>query len=195
MPLIKPGPGERWCPCCERLFVPTPGKRKSALCLRPDCVARQAAWAKARHLSLEGCPDCGGRRGAHEEGVCRRGILEKMGLPNGPCPWCKRTPGNHRDDCQLRRWHDQLNCPICGRRLDPSLPPSDPDAVTREHHIPKIAGGGNGPDNHKLSHQRCNRWKGSGSTAALQPLWGVRSGIPKSDRRPESATRVAAKTN
>jgi hypothetical protein len=193
MPLIKPGPGERWCPCCERLFISTPNVKKSTFCARPDCLPRQEGWERARHAALEGCPDCGGRHGHHDEGVCRRGILEKIGLPNGPCPWCGRPPGNHKGDCQLRRWHNQLDCLICGRALNPALPSSDPDAITRDHHVPQVIGGENSLDNYRLAHHRCNWWKGSGDTSMTQPIWGVRPRVPKSERRPEPALRLPPK--
>ena len=197
MPLIVPGPGEAWCPCCERLFARAPGVRRT-FCSRPDCVPSQKAWSQARHASLGGCPDCGGRRGNHDERRCTYGILEKLGVPDGLCPWCGAPVGGypnggHLPGCQLKRYASQDGkCRICGRPLDPRLAYPDPDSVNREHRVAREHGGGKlGYDNVELAHTRCNTWRGSADASGVQPPWGVRPGLRKVERRSEFPGRTS----
>jgi hypothetical protein len=165
MPFIKPGPGQRWCPCCELLFAPA--KADQTYCAKPACVAKQAAFkahAKAvnaarrdERAAAEGCPDCGTKSGRHTP-TCPTILFAKP-------------------------------CPVCGRRPNRSLR-TGPDAWLRTTLIPSSylkvhprTVTGAGPEAYCLLHIRCRDWKGKDrfprDYAAFQPAWGVKPGVAK----------------
>lgn len=160
-PTIKPGPGESWCPCCERMFT----KTGAIYCLRPDCVPKQAAFRtkahaakavrkearKAEMATLPACPQCGGK--VRHASTCPEVIL--------------KSP-----------------CDVCGRMFERSA--SGQDAMVRTLAIPagyaKMAGV---PVQSQLMiplHARCKDWLGPRlrrQVAGLQPPWGVKVGLHK----------------
>jgi len=161
MPYIKPGPGQCWCPCCEKLF--TPAGRAQTFCSVPACLARRPAWraqieaAKAAEVEAKrpkaGCQDCG--KTAGHTGTCMTARLAKP-------------------------------CYICGRMMTRGA--SGPDAPTREHlasqQYLKINGttGVHLPANVVLAHARCNNWKSNRlprDIVLYQPPWGVKPGVAK----------------
>lgn len=51
---------------------------------------------------------------------------------------------------------DRWRCGVCGERVHRSLRHPDPLSASIDHVIPVAHGGGNGPENLRLAHLRCN---------------------------------------
>lgn len=56
---------------------------------------------------------------------------------------------------------DQYICHVCGQAVDMSLPYNDRMAPTRDHIVPRRAGGSHAPSNLKLAHRGCNSRRGA----------------------------------
>lgn len=100
------------------------------------------------------------------------------------CPSCGKRDGQHAQNCRLGRL--ATPCYICGRMLDEKLRLPDPDAITREHRVPKAylrehgAAIGLNHVNVVWTHSRCNTWKGDRlprDVKVFQPPWGIRPGV------------------
>ncbi len=62
---------------------------------------------------------------------------------------------------QALRLRDGDICALCNKAMDFTLPRDDPMAPTREHIVPRAAGGNNALTNQQLAHKRCNQNKGA----------------------------------
>jgi 5-methylcytosine-specific restriction endonuclease McrA len=61
----------------------------------------------------------------------------------------------------LRR-RDGDNCWICGQPIDFTITDlNDPMSRSRDHVIPRVAGGSNTIENKRLAHRKCNSGRGS----------------------------------
>ncbi|MGW4102294.1 HNH endonuclease [Streptomyces sp. NPDC004976] len=56
---------------------------------------------------------------------------------------------------------DEYTCHVCGQAVDVSLPYNDRMAPTRDHIVPRRAGGSHDPSNLKLAHRGCNSRRGA----------------------------------
>lgn len=56
---------------------------------------------------------------------------------------------------------DNYICHVCGGRVDMTLPYNDRMAPTRDHIVPRYAGGSHDPSNLKLAHRSCNSRRGA----------------------------------
>ena len=52
-------------------------------------------------------------------------------------------------------------CTLCGCLIDFSLRPNDPGAVSLDHVVPRVHGGGSRVSNLRLAHRACNSRRGS----------------------------------
>lgn len=165
MAFIAPGPGQRWCPCCELLFVPAQDNQK--MCREAACLARRHNWRSAidRRKAAER---------SQREADLAAGLI---------CPKCGKRDGKHTANCRLAQL--AAPCYICGRMFDEKLQLPNPDAITREHRVPRSYSREHGrirgfSVNVVLAHSRCNTWKGDRlprDVKMFQPPWGVRPGV------------------
>jgi hypothetical protein len=172
------GETERCCEYCHQPFIPALSHCRG-LCPNPVCITRRQEATRVKYLATHGCPQCGGSMKNHLP-PCDLEILQQIGLPQGPCPWCGSPPYEHTRACQVNRFITQEGlCPLCGRLLDPTIPYPDPDFVNRDHIKPyKNTRHRDNSQNIQLAHKRCNDWKADNPSPCSQPPWGVLENVP-----------------
>lgn len=172
--------GVKICLACGREFRPKrPDQR---LCPDNECGVSEKERQRVIRRFTGRCLECGWLLADGHSENCRQAILDLLGLPKGPCPWCGKPSGEHGKHCELYIYAEQDGlCPICGRELVPDLAESDPDYVNRDHVFPrsKLTQGEELRRNKVLVHYRCNIWKADDPAPFGQPEWGVLAGISK----------------
>ena len=169
---------ERCCEHCHQPFIPALSHCQG-LCPNPICITRRQEATRTKYLAAHGCPQCGGSMKNHIP-PCDQEILQRIGLPQGPCPWCGSPPYEHLRGCQICRFVTQKGlCPLCGRALDPNIAYPDPDSVNRDHINPHCrTRHRDNSQNIQLAHLRCNDWKANHSSPCGQPPWGILENVP-----------------
>lgn len=56
---------------------------------------------------------------------------------------------------------DGYRCQLCGEPVEMTASPCDADGPSLDHVVPRARGGGDHPDNLRLTHRRCNSARGS----------------------------------
>ena len=98
--------------------------------------------------------------------VCRT-IKPPHAHPAAPVPFVvysdppRRRKTTNRQLVRLAKRDGGWICHLCGGPIDPRLGPDDPLAPTRDHLIPRSAGGPNTTPNLKLAHKQCNEQRGA----------------------------------
>jgi len=169
---------ERYCESCHQPFTPALSHCRG-LCPNPVCITRRQEATRAKYLAAHGCPQCGGSMKNHLP-PCDQEILQRIGLPQGPCPWCGSQPYEHLRGCQICRFITQKGlCPLCGRALDPTIAYPAPDSVNRDHIKPySCTHYCDNSQNIQLAHLRCNDWKADNPSPCGQPPWGILKDVP-----------------
>ena len=169
---------ERCCEHCHQPFIPLLSHCRG-LCPSPVCITRRQEATRAKYLATHGCAQCGGSLKNHLP-PCDLEILQQLGLPQGPCPWCGSPPYEHLHSCQVSRFIQQKGlCPLCGRGLDPNITYPEPDFVNRDHIKPHSrTRHHDNSQNIQLAHLRCNDWKADNPSPCGQPPWGVLENVP-----------------
>jgi 5-methylcytosine-specific restriction endonuclease McrA len=145
--------------------------RKPRLCVtcgetfKPRLADQRACSNKCR-VRIEApapCDDCGE-------------LTEREGNQFGRfCATCSKRRARIRDRRKDKGWtlkhllpsvravatRDNYICHVCGGAVDMSLPFNDGMAATRDHIIPRSAGGSHDPSNLKLAHRSCNSRRGA----------------------------------
>ncbi len=160
--------GEAMCRPCRSAFgkyAPRPCVT-CGLVFKPGSNPDQRACSNAcrvRSETTDSCDDCGTvtDRGRNQAGRF--------------CADCSKRRERERDARKDHGWtksallpsvrslasRDGYRCHVCGEDVDMQLPYNDRMAPTRDHIVPRRAGGGHDPSNLKLAHRSCNSRRGA----------------------------------
>lgn len=150
--------------------IPVPPAYPGRLMCSDACgrARKAASMLRARAQRPEGlqpgpCSDCGETTSREANGFGRF------------CAGCSKRRASTRNARKSKGWslkhllpsvqavaaRDNHICHVCGGAVDMSLPFNDAMAPTRDHIIPRSAGGGHDPSNLKLAHRSCNSRRGA----------------------------------